>query len=306
MSFQTFLREIEKGLPLPVYLLYASEPFFQREAIAAIKRLVPQEERDFNLSLFDISLSAEENLSFEQILNIANTIPFFGKRRFVVISGNLQKLSKKDIKRLDAYILNPASGSVFMILHDGVLKKEMRERFSTLKPISLDIRESEIPYWIKQRAGMKDLEISDEASDYLIGLIGPDMGLLSAEIEKISLLGKKRIDVDDISEIIAGGRTYSIFDLVNALREKDSERVFRIYKTLRETAEDYSLIGALNWHYGRNLISGDRPPRNEYFFRLFELLNRADIDIKSSGRNFPMEYLLTRLLRLQEGRSPSW
>ena len=28
-----------------------------------------------------------------------------------------------------------------------------------------------------------------------------------------------------------------------------------------------------------------------------ELLNKADIDIKSSGRNFPMEYLLVKLLR---------
>ena len=163
---------------------------------------------------------------------MANTFSFFGNRRFIVLSGNLQKLSKKDLKRLDAYISNPAPGSVFVILHDGVLKKEMREMFRSLKPISLDIRESEIPYWIKQRAGMKGIEISDDAADYLIGLIGPDMGLLSAEIEKISLLGKKRIDVDDISDIIAGGRLYSIFDLVNALREKDAEKVFRIYKTL--------------------------------------------------------------------------
>jgi DNA polymerase III delta subunit len=298
MSFQTFLNEIEKGLPSAVYLLYSSEPFFQREAIEAVKRLVPDEERDFNLHIFDISLSKEENLSFEQILDVANTISFFRKRRFVVISGNLQKLSKKDIKRLDAYVSNPAPGSVFVILHDGTLKKEMKEMFSALKPISLDIRESEIPYWIKQRAGMKGLEISDDATDYLIGLIGPDMGFLSAEIEKISLLGKKRIDVGDVSDIIAGGRVYSIFDLVNALREKDVEKVFRIYKTLEETAEDYSLIGVLNWHYGRDLLSGGRPTGKEYILKLFELLNRADIDIKSSGRTFPMEYLLVKLLRL--------
>lgn len=298
MSFQTFFHEIEKGLPSAVYLLYSSEPFFQREAIEAVKRLVPDEERDFNLHIFDISLLKEENLSFEQVLDVANTISFLRKRKFVVISGNLQKLSKKDVEKLDAYILNPSPASVFVILHDGILKKEMRERFSTLKPVSLDIRESEIPYWIKQRVRMKGLEISDEIADYLIGLIGPDLGLLSAEIEKISLLGEKMIDVDDISDIIAGGRIYSTFDLVNALREKDAERVFRIYKTLGETAEDYSLIGALNWQYGRDLLSGDRPKRNEYFLRLFELLNRADIDIKSSGRTFPMEYFLVKLLRL--------
>ncbi len=298
MSFRVFLQEIEKGLPLPVYLLYASEPFFHREAIEAIKKLIPEEERDFNLHIFDLSLSKEENQSFEMILNVVNTVSFFGSRRLTVLVGNLQKLSKKDLEKLDAYLSAPAPGSTFVILHEGVLKKEMRERFRSVKPISLDIRETEIPYWIKQRAGMKGLDMSDEAADYLIGLLGPDMGLLSGEIEKLSLLGKKRLVVDDISDIVAGGRLYSIFDLVDALREKDAKKVFSIYKTLRETADDYSLIGALNWHYGRNLLSSGGPIKNEHFFRIFELLNKVDIDIKSSGRTFPMEYLLVKLLRL--------
>lgn len=59
MSFQTFFREIEKGLPLPVYLLYTSDKFLHREAMDAIKKLVPEGERDFNLHLFD--LSGDEN-----------------------------------------------------------------------------------------------------------------------------------------------------------------------------------------------------------------------------------------------------
>jgi DNA polymerase-3 subunit delta len=306
MSFQTFLHEIEKDLPSRVYLLYASDPFLHREALESIKKLVPEEERDFNLHIFDLSSLKEDNLSFEMILNVANTVSFFGSRRLTVVGGNIQKLSKKDHKRLDAYISNPAPNSTLIMLHDGVLKKDMRDRFKGVKSISLDIREAEITYWIKQRVGLKGLEISDAAADYLIGLIGPDMGLLSSEVEKISLLGEKRIDIGDISEITAGGRTYSIFDLVEALREKDAEKVFKVYKTLSETADDYSIIGAMNWQYGRNLVSDVSPTDNEYFFRLFDALNRADIDIKSSGRAYPMEYLLVKLLRLQEGRSPSW
>jgi DNA polymerase-3 subunit delta len=312
MSFQVFLHELEKGLPLPVYLFYGSEPFLHEEAIQAIKGLIPVGERDFNLNIFDLSLSVEETIPFDQILDVANTFSFFGKRRFIVLKGNLQKLSKKALKSLETYISNPSTGSVFVILHEGVFKKEMREKFRKLKPVSLDIRESEIPYWIKQRAVMKGIEISNEAADYLIGFIGPDLGLLSAEIGKISLLGKKRIDVDDISDIIAGGRLYSIFDLTDALKEKDTVKVFKIYKALKDAAEDYSLIGALNWQYGRNLLSAGRPKGNEYLFRLFELLNMADIDIKSSGRTFPMEYLLIKLLRLEkgspgaEGHSPFW
>jgi len=296
MSFQRFIDQIEKGLPFPVYLLYASDSFLHREAIELIKRLVPEEERDFNLHIFDLSLLKEENMSFERILEVVHTVSFFRSRRFTMLMGNVQKMSKKDLQKLDEYISNPASDSVFIMLHEGILKKEMRERFRLFHQISLDMREGDIPYWIKQRAAMRRIEISEEAVNYLIGIIGPDLGLLSAEIEKISLLGQKRIDVLDISDIIEGGRRFSTFDLVDALKERDVEQVFKIYETLREVADDYGMIGALNWHYGRNILSGSRQ-NPEYFFRVFELLHNADKDIKSSGRTFPMEYLLVKLLR---------
>jgi DNA polymerase-3 subunit delta len=297
MSFQRLIDQIEKGLPSPVYLLYASDLFLHREALVLIRRLVPEEERDFNFHIFDLALLKEENLSFERVLEVVHTVSFFGSRRVTVLTGNLQKMSKKDFHKLDEYISNPAPESVFVMLHEGTVKKEMRERFKRSHAISLDMREGEIPSWIKQRAAMNGIVISHEAVDYLIGIIGPDLGLLAAEIEKIALLGQKRIDVHDISDIIEGGRLYSTFDLVDALKERNVEKVFKIYETLRDVADDYGLIGALNWHYGRSMLSGSRK-NVEYLSRVFNLLHSADKDIKSSGRTFPMEYLLVKLLRL--------
>lgn len=297
MSFQKFIDQIDKGLPIPVYLLYASDPFLNREAIEYIKKLVPVEERDFNLHIFDLAQLKEEDESFERIFEVLNTVSFFGGRRVTVLTGNLQKISKKDLIKLNKYTSNPAPESVFVMLHEGTLKKEMREQLRLSHQISLDMKEGEIPYWIKQRAAIKEIEISEEAVDYLIGVVGPELGLLSAEIDKIALLGQKRIDVHDISDIIEGGRLYSTFDLVDALKQKDVEKIFKIYETIREGADDYGMIGALNWHYGRSLLSGSRQ-NAEYLFRVFELLHNADKDIKSSGRTFPMEYLLVRLLRV--------
>jgi DNA polymerase-3 subunit delta len=298
MSYQTFLNEIEKSLPALVYVLYTADPFLQREAVEAIKRLLPDDESDFNLHIFDF-LSDDEKHTFEELLNVVNTRSFFGRRRFTLCLTNLQKLSKKDFERLSVYMRNPLPDSVFVIVHNGILKKELRERMGIFKPISLDIKEKEIPYWIQQKARMNRFEMSDEAIDYLIGIVGPDLGLLSAEIEKISVLDKKRIHVDDISDIIAGGRTFNVFDLVDAIKDKNPEKVFRIYRTLKDAIDDYSLIGALNWQYGRQIQTAGTLKKNEYFVKVFEFLNKADIDIKSSGRNFPMEYLLVRLLRLQ-------
>jgi DNA polymerase-3 subunit delta len=302
VSFQAFQKEVDKGLPSPIYFFHAQDPFLYREAVAAIRGLVPPAERDFNLHVFDLSVAGDDPMTLAQLLDVANTASFFGGRRFTLFMVNPPKILKKDVERLNAYVSDPSPDSVFVMLYNGVLSKDAREKFKALKPLSLDIRESEIPHWIKQRGRLKGLEISDEASDYLIGLIGPDLGLLSSEIEKISLIGKQSIGVDEIAEIATGARLYSIFDLVDALRERDAEKVFTIYKTLRETAEDYSLIGALNWQYARKMHPRINPAENEYLLGIFELFNKADIDIKSSGRTFPMEYLLIKLLRLKAGR----
>jgi DNA polymerase-3 subunit delta len=298
MSFQTFLNETEKGLPSPVYLLHASDPFLNREAMKVVKELVPEGERDFNLHVFDFSREADEKTPFEHVFDAANTVPFFGTRRFVMWSGSLKGLPKQDLKRLESYISDPSPYSVFLLFHEGVLKKEMRESFVGLHIISLDMREAEIPSWIRHRAKVKGLEISDDVADYLLGLKGPDLGLLSAEIEKISFLGKQRVSVDDISEIVEGGGFYTPFDLVDALEAKNAEKVFRIYKVLKETTESYSLIGILNWLYGRNIAARGRTKNKKYFLKVFEILNKADINIKSSGRDFPLEYLLVKLLRI--------
>lgn len=305
MSFQSFLNEIRKGFPSPVYLFSAADPFLCREALGALRELVPAAERDFNLHIFDLLAQGEDTVTLDRILDVANTVSFFGGKRFTAVTANVQKILKKDLEKLKGYALKPSPDSVLLIFHQGVLSKDAREKFKAFKPVSIDIRETEIPQWIKQRVRVRDIEISDEAVGYLISLVGNDLGLLSAEIEKISFIGQKRINTDDISDIVAAGRQYGVFDLVDALKVQDAGRVFRIYKALKETSDDYSLIGALNWQYARFLDEKISLQEKEYLLNVFELLHQADMELKSSGRNFPMEYLLVRLLRLRGLRSPS-
>lgn len=305
MSFQTFLNELRKGFPSPAYLFSVADAFLCREALGAIREVVPETERDFNLHVFDLASQGEDTVTLDRILDVANTVSFFGGKRFTVVTANVQKILKKDLEKLRAYAIKPPSDSVLIIFHQGVLSKDAREKFKDFKPASIDIRESEIPEWIKQRFREWDIDISHDAVGYLISLVGSDLGLLSGEIEKIAFIGQKKIGIDDISDIIAAGRQYGVFDLVDALKAQDADRVFSIYKVLKETSDDYGLIGALNWQYARFLDEKTSPREEEYLLRVFELLHQTDMELKSSGRNFPMEYLLVRLLKLRGSRSPS-
>lgn len=294
MSIKHFIHEIEKGLGLPVYFLYADDQYLLKEAATMAARTVPEAERDFSFDIFDLD-GIDETPPFEQIVDLLNTIPFMGKQRIVIIE-NIHELSKKDIEPLENYLSNPSPFAVLILLHRGNPKAQFREVTKRVRTMPLDIRPRELPLWIKEKARQKGLNMANDAIEYLIGLMGPDVGLISSEIEKFVLIGKSNIDTKDIIDIVRGSSDYDVFDLVNALKDKNAEGAFRIARALQETQESYGLLGAINWHYSR--MSLRDKGRVTYCDRVFELLNEADIRIKTSGGTFPLEYLLIRLLRV--------
>ncbi len=300
MSYKNLLDEIKKGFAASAYILNSSDRFLHAEAVSLIRRLIPPGEIDFNFQSFDMLSPEQEKISFDRILDVLNTAPFFGGRKYVVV-GNSHKIAKKDLKKLEAYLLSPSDSSVLVLLYEGSLKRDAKEGFKGAKQISLDIREADMPAWIIQKAGQKGLSLSKDAAEYLVAVIGPDLGMLSTEIEKLTLVGRPDIEKGDIAEIIEGKRIYGAFDLINAIRARDREKVFRIYSVLRETEEPYGLLGALNWQYSQLLGDKNSPKERNYLYEVFRLLNSADLGIKTGGF-YPFELLLARLLRLTPAR----
>jgi DNA polymerase-3 subunit delta len=296
MSIKTFLQEIDKGLTSPAYLLYADNEYMIEEALSSVKKTIPETEMPFNFNVFDMD-SADSVPTAGEITNTLNTVSFFGSRRHVVVK-NLQKISAKEFKKFQSYIANPSPDSVFLMFYAGALKKEMKESTKGLNAICLDIRENDLPVWIKEKIRQKGIAIKDDALGYLIGVVGDDIGLLSSEVEKLASFGNETITISGIKEIVEGSRDYSVFDLTNALREKNVEKVFRIYRTLSGTTEPYNLLGAINWQYSKMSLQANAILQRKNFSRAFELLNDADIQIKTSGGTYPMEHLLVRLMQL--------
>lgn len=294
MSIKHLINEIEKGLKLPALFLYAGDQYLLKEASRMIAGTIPEEERAFSLDVFDLD-GVDETPAIPQILDILNTVSFMGRQRLVLIE-NVQKLGKKDLEPLENYFSNPSPSTVLILSHLGAPKAIFKDFIKMVKSISLDMRPEEFTFWIKEKARQNGLELTRDAMEFMLGIVGPDAGIISSEVEKLALIGKTRIDARDIAGIVTGCSEYGVFDLVNALRDRDRERVFMISRTLQETQESYGLLGAINWHYSR--ISARDPKRGVYYSKVFELLNEADIRIKTSGGTFPLEYLLIRLLEI--------
>lgn len=294
MSVKQFHQELSKGFSSPAYLFYSSDDFLLYEVVSIIKSRYRSDA--FNFDVFDIK-SPDDSKPVEQIIDILNTLPFLSGKRVVVIE-NIQKLSKKDSLKVQGYLLNPADTSLMIMLFAGTAPNLFDQSVvKHLKTISVNVQEKDIPQWIQEKAKKTGVNFSDRAVEYLINIVGTDMGMLHAEIEKFSSWDTSSIDIDDMKGMVYAGAEYSSFDLINALKKKDKKEVFRIFENIKKNLEMQMLLGALNYQYA-SLQAKINYKDEEFFQKVFTLLHEADAGIKTS-RNFIMEDLLVKLIKTE-------
>ena len=293
MSMAAFIKELEKGLKHPAYFLYARDEFFLKEALSAVKQTIPEADKDFLYSSFD---AQAPDRPLEQLLDILYSVPFFsaGGSRQVVAVENTQKLTEKETAILEKYLQKPSPDSILIMLYvtddRGKIKAGHKEKLSSARAIPLDMRESELPRWIKDKAHGMGVSLTDGAVEYLLGALGPEFGLLSAEVEKLCHAGKRSLDRADVQELVKGSGSFDAWNLTDALRAKDADRVFRIYASIRDEVAPETLLGAINYQYQTRPL-----PDLRRMARVFEILNDSDLRLKSSY--YLMEDMLFKLLR---------
>jgi DNA polymerase-3 subunit delta len=105
--------------------------------------------------------------------------------------------------------------------------------------------EEEATEMVRERARTRSLEFDDEALELFVLLTGGDTRQIDNELEKIDLfLGSSReIDANVVRELVPLSRAGVIFDLGNALAQRDLERALALVRRLLDQGE--SAIGIL-------------------------------------------------------------
>src|SRR5205085_1935401 len=105
--------------------------------------------------------------------------------------------------------------------------------------------EEEATEMVQARAKKRKLQFDDDALELFVLLTGGDTREIDNELEKIDIyLGKERaVPVDLVRELVPLTREGVIFDLSNALAERDLERALDLVRQLLDQGE--SAIGIL-------------------------------------------------------------
>jgi DNA polymerase III delta subunit len=188
-------------------------------------------------------------------------------------------------------MLNPSENSALVAFHQGEIKKDKPVPIPKgFKALHLDVRKGELPAWVSRRAKELGITLNREATSFLSDTLSGNLSILDGELVKLSLCGKKEINMEDVSETYFGSRDSTPFGLAEAITSGNAKRAMSLASVPRDTHEKTALLGALNWKISQSRASSEK------LLRAYEILLEADLALKDTSPDYPLEALVFKLL----------
>ncbi len=221
---------IKTGKFQKVYLLYGEEAYLKKQYRDKLTKAMLPEGDTVNYAYYE-----GKGTEVEQLIDLAETMPFFAKRRLIVVENS--GFFKNSVPKLADYIRTMPDTSCFLFVENEVDKRgKMFKAVKTAGYIAEMGRQDEktLLYWIAGQVRREGKQIRESTARYLVARAGTDMELLEKELEKLFsyTLGSTEITAEDIDAICTTQITNKIFDMVEAVAAKQQKKALDYYYDL--------------------------------------------------------------------------
>lgn len=297
-----------KAKPVVVERIYAivgsDDVEVKNTAAELAEKLKPKDAGDFGLETIDGAADNSEQAAarIRSTIEALRTLPFFGGEKLVWLKnanflGDDQKARSASVQTALEELtetLEAGIGSEITFLISAIEVDKRRSFYKSLaKRAELQIFEKldssrggweeEATELVRARAEKRKLQFSDDALELFVLLTGGDTREIENELEKIEIyLGKERaVNADLVRELVPLTREGVIFDLSNALAERDLERALEMVRQLLDQGENtigILLVAVLptvrNLLLAKDLMEHHRIPRPHAPFPFISAVNR--------------------------------
>lgn len=257
------ISHLERDTPhgfLPVYAVVGSDALLRDEGVQQLRvRVLGDSLADFNEDTLTVG-----EAPIERVLEAARTLPCFAPRRFVLLT-RIHKLDAKGLAALATYVASPVRSTVLCVSGE-----KLDQRTSCAKAIvqsggyfSVEPpRPHALAGWLVQRASARGLRLEPQAAQLLIDLIGgTDVGSLDMAMQKAALYaggdGQQAslpITLSDVEETVAPTRVHSIFELTDAIGQRDLAHASLLLRQALDGGDNALLVLAMITRQIRQLI----------------------------------------------------
>ncbi len=238
----------------PFCVLYGDEPLLARDALALIdSRVLAGEDAEFSRITFSGDKSANPQLEWRTVIDELSTSALFGGGQRLVIVDNADEFVSRSREQLEAYAAKPSSAGVLVLIVRTWPSNTKLYKAIAASGLPIDCKtpaEDQLPRWLTQRAEKKhQAKLTADAADQLLEIIGPELGRLDQELEKLALIALAEagpaskdklptISADMARDNVGGWRAKTAWDLSDKMNAGDTARALEQLGRLIESGEE--------------------------------------------------------------------
>jgi DNA polymerase-3 subunit delta len=213
-----------------MYLLYGEESYLKRLYKNKLKTSLLSTDETMNYGYYE-----GKGINPNEIIDLAETLPFFAEKRVIIIENSGFFKEKCDI--LADYLDNPSESTCFVFIENevdkrGRLFKKVKDKGRAVELNCQD--ENSLTRWILGTLNKEEKKITQNAMQLFLSKTGADMENIQKELEKlVCYVGEKdNISLEDVEEICTTRVTNNIFDMVSAVADKQQKKALDLYYDL--------------------------------------------------------------------------
>jgi len=245
MEYIDIINNLKKKIYHPIYFLMGEEGYFIDQISNFIeKNVLTETEKSFNLSVL-----YGQDIDIKSLITNARRYPMMANHQ-VIIVREAQKI--KNIEELVTYVKQPLLSTILVIDYKykplDSRKKKVKELFKEINKKGIlfnskKLYDNQLPDWINQYLKEKKYKIGPKASVLLSEYLGTNLSKVAGELEKliISLPKGSEITPDVIEKNIGISKDYNIFELQDAIGQRDILKVNRIINHFSSDPNTYPL-----------------------------------------------------------------
>ncbi|GHT10692.1 DNA polymerase III subunit delta [Bacteroidia bacterium] len=247
-NYETLLKELKQKNYKPIYLLMGTEPYFIDSISTYLaQNVLTEEEKAFNLTTL-----YGNSCDVSQIDSVARRYPMMSQYQVVIVR---EAQSVKKIEELEKYVSKPLNSTILVLCFN---EKKLDKRKALYKNIvkngvvfeseEFKSYDSNLSTWVSNYVKtQKHCSIDSTTIALVIEALGIDLSKIVSELDRLMMMlpqGTTQITAQHI-EFLGISKDFNIFELSNALLQKDAIKAYRIVFYL-ENLKDFNISSVLS------------------------------------------------------------
>ena len=224
------MEDIKNGQFKRIYLLTGEEVYLRNQYKKRLRNALLDPEDTMNAASFE-----GKGINPREIIDLAETMPFFADRRVILIEDS--GFAKNACPELADYIPEiPESTCIILVEAEVDKRGRVYKAIKNAGRIVEFKRQDErtLARWVLGTLGREGKNITEETMHAFLGRTGSDMENIERELEKLLCytLGKNVITTEDVEAVCTEQTENRIFDMVQAITEKNQKKALDLYADL--------------------------------------------------------------------------